>query len=106
MTAGVYLSIRFLRAVVVAAVIIDNHFSIFIVEAGGRDQLPTTAVLRQVIAGQRDGWKKARKRMSTGEQKTDLDTKMTFFTFISAVFKLYSMFIKSVKTNLLTNVCC
>lgn len=46
-----YLSVRLLRAVVVAAIIINNHFSVFIVQARGGNQLPAAAVLGKVIPG-------------------------------------------------------
>lgn len=46
-----YLSIRVLWAVVVAAVIINHDVSVLIVEAGGGDQLPAAAVLREVVSG-------------------------------------------------------
>lgn len=46
-----YLSIRLLGAVVVAAVIVNHHVSVLVVEAGGRDQLPAAAVVREVVPG-------------------------------------------------------
>lgn len=46
-----YLSIGLLGAVVVAAVIVDHHVSVLVVEAGGRDQLPAAAVVRKVVPG-------------------------------------------------------
>lgn len=46
-----YLSIRLLGAVVVAAVIVNHHVSVLVVEAGGRDQLPAAAIVREVVPG-------------------------------------------------------
>lgn len=46
-----YLSVGLLGAVVVAAVIVDHHVSILVVEAGGRDQLPAAAVVRKLEPG-------------------------------------------------------
>lgn len=46
-----YLSVGLLVAVVVAAVIVNHHVSVLVVEAGGRDQLPAAAVVRKVVPG-------------------------------------------------------
>lgn len=39
-----------MRTVVIAAVILDNNFAVLIVRSCWRDQLPATAILRQVIS--------------------------------------------------------
>lgn len=46
-----HLCIRLLGAVVIVAIVVDDHVSVLVVEAGGRDQLPAAAVLREVVAG-------------------------------------------------------
>lgn len=46
-----YLYVGLLGAVVVAAVVVNHHVSILVVEARGRDQLPAAAVVRKVVPG-------------------------------------------------------
>lgn len=46
-----YLSIGLLGSVVVAAVVVNHHVSVLVVEARGGDQLFSAAIVRKVIPG-------------------------------------------------------
>ncbi len=46
-----HLGLRVLGAVVEAAIVVDDYLAILVIETSGGNQLPATAVLRELIAG-------------------------------------------------------